>query len=313
MISESVEKGETVNNQLCDEKINQKDNKRLKIVLGIFALFSLFVFIHIQHVHPSETFEQNLIKRASRKQWKPKSGLSWNLLLLNPLTSGQTNGTQVLDIDLFDNEAKVIRSIKNNGAKVICYFSAGSYEDWRKDAYKFTSKDLGSPLDGWPGEWWINVKSSNVRKIMRSRLDLAVKKGCDAVDPDNVDGYNNKNGLGLTKKDAINYLTFLTKEAHKRKLAIGLKNAGEIVPRLVNLMDFSVNEQCEQYNECKTFYPFIKKNKPVFHVEYPKGDQTNNNQNIPDDQKQEICNNASAKGFSTITKNINLDSWTEIC
>ncbi|PWN32697.1 family 114 glycoside hydrolase, partial [Meira miltonrushii] len=148
----------------------------------------------------------------------------------------------------------------------ICYFSAGSYEDWRPDAKKFHKKDLGAPLEGWQGESWLNVRSANVHNIMKARLDLAVKKGCNAVDPDNVDGYNNNNGLNLTKKDAINYVNFLAKEAHKRKLAIGLKNAGEIVAKMVDVMDFSVNEQCEQYNECKTFSPFIKKNKPVFHV-----------------------------------------------
>jgi hypothetical protein len=44
-------------------------------------------------------------------------------------------------------------------------------------------------LDGWPGEVWVNISSTNVRNIMSKRLELASHKGCDAVDPDNMDGY----------------------------------------------------------------------------------------------------------------------------
>lgn len=309
MSSKAVEKGGSIEN---DAKKHAWRRVRIAL-LAVFGVLGLGMMIFT--THRNQKSKHFLIKRAqSSKQWKPKAGLTWNLLLLNPLTSGQTNGTQVLDIDLFDNSQKTVKSLQQNNAKVICYFSAGSYEKWRSDAKKFNKKtDLGAPLDGWEGEWWLNTKSTNVRKIMKARLDLAKQKGCDAVDPDNVDGYNNENDLNLTKKDAINYLNFLAKEAHKRKLAIGLKNAGEIIPKLVDVMDFSVNEQCEQYNECKTFNPFIKKNKPVFHVEYPKGDDTNTDQDIPETKKQQICNDPTIKGFSTIIKNMNLDSWTQTC
>ncbi|KAK3172532.1 hypothetical protein OEA41_005854 [Lepraria neglecta] len=85
--------------------------------------------------------------------------------------------------------------------KVICYFSAGSYENWRPDTSKST--DLGKPLDGWPGEWWLQTNSANVRKIMLARLDQAVLKGCDGVNPDNIDAYDNNNGVSLTQADAV--------------------------------------------------------------------------------------------------------------
>lgn len=68
---------------------------------------------------------------------------------------------------------------------------------------KFKESDLGKPLDGWEDERWLNVKSQNVRKIMRARLDLAAQKNCDGVEPDNVDEYDNDNGLKLTERDAI--------------------------------------------------------------------------------------------------------------
>ena len=78
------------------------------------------------------------------------------------------------------------------GKKVICYFSAGSYEDWRPDASEFKKEDLGRDLDGWPGEKWLDLDSENVRRVMKGRVELAKEKGCDGVDPDNVDGYVSK-------------------------------------------------------------------------------------------------------------------------
>jgi hypothetical protein len=34
---------------------------------------------------------------------------------------------------------------------------------------------------------------------MAARIQVAKDKGCDGVDPDNVNGYDNDNGLGFTK------------------------------------------------------------------------------------------------------------------
>ncbi|PWN32698.1 uncharacterized protein FA14DRAFT_76940 [Meira miltonrushii] len=245
--------------------------------------------------------------------WQPAAGISWNYLLLSPPLTNATNGTQAIGLDLFDVQTEIVQGLQQNGAKVICYFSAGSYENWRPDQAQFQPDDLGKSLKGWKGERWLNVSSPNVHKIMEARMDLAVQKHCDAIDPDNVDGYDNDNGLGLTETDAINYLSFLSTSAHSRGLAIGLKNAGGIVDNVVDVFQFSVQEQCEQTKECEQYTPFITQNKPVFHVEYPKGDKTNNNADVSATQKQIICNDSTAKGFSTIMKNMNLDSWIESC
>ena len=249
---------------------------------------------------------------TSASIWQPDKGSSWNYELLKPLASAQTNGTDVWDIDLFDNPQAIISGLQSGGSKVICYFSAGSYEEWRSDAQQFQPSDLGKELDGWPGEKWLDINSDNVRSIMSARMDIAVQKGCNGVDPDNVDGYNNDNGLGLTSTDSINYLQFLAAAAQARNLSIGLKNAGEIVTDVIDLMQWSVNEQCLQYNECDTFQPFISQGKPVFHVEYPKGDSDTSTL-VATNTKNDICDNASISGFSTIIKNMNLDSWTENC
>lgn len=124
--------------------------------------------------------------------WQPAAGISWQIVLLNPIqVSGTTlsPNVKVWDLDLYDNDASTFKALHSSGKKVICYFSAGSYEDWRYDADQFVDSDLGETMDGWPDERWLDTRSSNVRKIMKLRIALAASKGCDAIDPDNVDGY----------------------------------------------------------------------------------------------------------------------------
>ncbi len=42
-----------------------------------------------------------------------------------------------------------IETLRNSGRITICYFSAGSYEDWRPDAASFTEVMLSKKMDGW--------------------------------------------------------------------------------------------------------------------------------------------------------------------
>jgi hypothetical protein len=245
-------------------------------------------------------------------KWQPAVGVKWQIVLKNPI-----NDTSVVapiyDIDLFDNDASIISDLHDLGRKVICYFSAGTYEDWRDDASDFDEADLGKNLDDWPGEKWVNVKSTKIRKIMQTRLDLAVKKGCDGVDPDNIDGYDNENGLGLTQAEAINYVNWLASQSHSRGLSVGLKNGGAIIDSVIDNMQWCVNEQCAQYDECDTYAAFVEADKPVFHIEYPKGDDTNNNNEVTAKQATSACTASQSGNFSTVIKNMNLNNWVEYC
>jgi hypothetical protein len=126
--------------------------------------------------------------------WAPKVGDTWQITLSHPpkLSSSDTSTTPnvtIFDVDLFDTPRSTIEALHALGKKVICYFSAGSYEEWRPDARDFKTEDLGKELDGWPGEKWVRLGSESVRGIMKKRVEMARDKGCDGVDPDNVDGY----------------------------------------------------------------------------------------------------------------------------
>ena len=240
--------------------------------------------------------------------WQPSAGVTWQIVLSSALNDTSPNVT-VYDIDLFENPASTISQLHALNRSVICYFSAGSFEDFRPDTSQFQASDYAKPLDGWPGEYWLNTKSSNVRRIMTERLQLASSKGCDGVDPDNVDGYSFNTGFDLTQADAIDYLTFLTTGAHGLNMSIGLKNAAEIVNKTtVDMTQWAVNEQCLEYQECDVFQPFIRAGKPVFHIEYPSSAPA-----ISASVEEEICGDHSAQGFSTILKDMALDNWLDAC
>jgi hypothetical protein len=242
--------------------------------------------------------------------WEPAAGDTWQIELLYTLND-TSNNASIYDIDLFDNPTSILDDLHDLGRKVICYFSAGSYEDFRSDASSFHPSDYGKELDGWPGEYWLNTSSPNVRSIMQKRLDLAVEKGCDGVDPDNVDGYDNDNGIGLTQAMAVEYVNWLADEAHSRGMAVGLKNAAKLIPDVLDAMQWQVNEQCVQYSECAEFQPFIDAGKPVFHIEYPTDGGTLNV--VSASTKKTICGDADAKQFSTVLKNMILDNWVVDC
>jgi len=196
-----------------------------------------------------------------------KIGMTWHWQLTGSLA--RPNAT-LYDVDLFNQNAETIASLKKEGRVVICYFSAGSAEDWRSDYAQFPMTSKGNGLDGWPGETWLDVRDAGVRSVMLSRLDLAKQKGCAGVEPDNVDGFANKSGFDFTANDQIDYLKFLSREAHSRGLLIALKNATDLVGPLVAHMDFAVVEQCFQYEECEAYSPFVQAGKPVLVAEYSK-------------------------------------------
>lgn len=256
----------------------------------------------------SACMEENFPQRAA---WTPEVGAPWQIVLNKPISvddGALTPDVEIFDIDLFDNPESTFDALHDMGKKVICYFSAGSYEEWRSDAGDFNDEDLGKGLDGWPGENWLDLRSDNVRSIMAKRIKLAADKGCDAVDPDNVDGFQNDNGLGLTAADSTDFVKFLASEAQSHNMAIGLKNAGDIIDDVLSVVDFSVNEECEAWNECQDFAAFIDAGKPVFHIEYPEGAP-----DVDDATREKICQAPGSDDFSTVIKTYDLDGWVLYC
>jgi hypothetical protein len=139
--------------------------------------------------------------------WQPKVASLFQIVLSGTVDTSagiSPNHVDIFDIDLFNTPASTIRALKKQNKKVICYFSAGTSEDWREDFKQFKQSETGQKIAKddsgktyWEGEHWINIKNPNpnsndipnVWRIMRNRIKMAAEKGCDAIDPDNVGQY----------------------------------------------------------------------------------------------------------------------------
>ena len=235
---------------------------------------------------------------GSENRWQPNVSDTWQLQLDGAVNT--TYAVDVYEIDLFDSSEQLISELQDNGHKVVCYFSAGSFEDWRPDKGDFNQEDLGNNVEDWEGEIWLDIRSANVRRIMQARLDLARQKGCNGVDPDWLHSYEMDTGFPLTAEDQLDYNRFLAQQAHNRNLAIALKNDINQVAELVDDFDFAVNEQCHEYDECDHLTPFINAGKPVLNIEYAYDYNDS-------DAMQALCADALNRNFRTLVLPLALD------
>jgi hypothetical protein len=231
--------------------------------------------------------------------WHPTTGLTWQWQL-----SGAPDlkvAASVYDLDAVDTPATAVAALHKAGRRAVCYVDAGSYEKGRPDAARFPAAVLGSVMDGWPDEKWLDVRRWDVvGPILAARFTACRKKGFDAVEPDNVDGYANRTGFALTAADQIAFNRRVAALAHNTGLAVGLKNDLDQVAALAPAFDFAVNEQCAEYGECDSLAPFVKAGKPVFQAEY-------------DLTTAQFCPTAKRLHLSAIRKDLDLDAWRQTC
>jgi hypothetical protein len=235
--------------------------------------------------------------------YRPTVGATWHWQLTGAVDLSRN--VEMYDVDLFDVPRATIDALHLRGVKVVCYMSAGTWENWRPDASRFPASVKGR-RNGWPGERWLDIRRLDILgPIMEARLDLCRSKGFDGVEFDNVDGYSNRTGFALSSPDQLAWNAYLANEAHERGLSAALKNDVEQVFSLAPYFDYAVNEECFSYNECDAggnslVTNFIHHGKPVFHVEYTLA-------------TYKFCPQANAWGFSSMKKTYDLDAWTATC
>lgn len=206
----------------------------------------------------------------------------------------------VYDVDM-DNPASVVEAIHAQGDRAICYFSVGTFEPFREDAGRFPRRVLGKRLARFENERWLDIRNQEVlRPIMEARFDRCRARGFDAVEPDVVDGYQNRTGFPLKSRHQLAYNAWVANAVHERGMAVGLKNDLGQAKRLLPYFDFAVNEQCFQYRECDELDRFIAAGKPVFGAEYRVS-------------RSRFCERSIAHGFSTIKKRFSLRAFRRTC
>jgi hypothetical protein len=204
--------------------------------------------------------------------WHPPLQVSWNWVI-SEVPNAPYRTVHMYDIDGFNASAADVAALHNAGKKVVCYLSVGTYEDWRPDAGRFPATILGSPLDDWPGERYLDIRNvqqpgSVLAQIMNDRLDMCDSKGFDAVEFDNQDAYTNSSGFPLTSSHQAYYNVWLANGAHARGMSAVLKNDIDQLTLLEPYYDMALNEECNAWDECDGYSVFIRAGKPVFNAEY---------------------------------------------
>lgn len=212
--------------------------------------------------------------------------LKWDWQLAVPVKANPDTSIKIYDIEMFENEKSgAVKMLHDKGYNVICYIDVGSWENWRDDKNAFLpttqspNKIIGKAYSGFPDEKWLDIRdvfraNSKLAMALKKRFERAKAMGCDAVEPDNMDGYDTtaheSTGFPLTYKDQYDFNLWVADQVHLLGMKVGLKNdinqAKE--PAFVTTFDFVVSEQCFQYNECSYFSDFLSANKPVFEAEY---------------------------------------------
>lgn len=225
-------------------------------------------------------------------------GLTWQWQLSGPIDL--TVDAAMYDLDMFETDAATVRALHAKNRHVICYIDVGSWEDYRPDAASFPESVKGAS-NGWPGERWLDIRQLDVlRPLMTKRMQQCANKGFDGVEPDLMDAFSNNTGFPLTAADQLRYNRMIADIAHSLGLAVGLKGDPEQASALVGAFDYTINEQCVEFDECDLLRPFIAAGKPVFHVEYSLS-------------TDEFCPVTRPLKFSSMRKHLDLDAWRQPC
>jgi hypothetical protein len=203
---------------------------------------------------------------AAPPHWKLPAHPTWYWQLQGRINNALP--TAVYDVDGFDTSAQEVARLHAHGKHVVCYVDVGTWENWRPDAKRFPQSVLGKP-NGWPGERWLDIRQVVVRQIMARRFrQQCQRKAFDALEPDNIDGYQNGTGFPLTAHDQLSYDEWVAAQAHSLGLAVLQKNDVGQSRQLEPHFDGVLAEQCNQYHECKSYGPYLAAGKPVMDAEY---------------------------------------------
>jgi hypothetical protein len=230
---------------------------------------------------------------AARGHWRPAPTTApWQWQLQGKVDTGIA--AAVYDVDGFETPAATVRSLHSQGRRAICYLDVGSWESYRPDAGRFPRSVIGRRYEGFPDERWLDIRRFRLfAPVLEGRFAICARKGFDAVEPDNLAGFENRTGFPLTPADQLRFNRWVARRVRALGMAVALKNDGAQAGALIGDFDFAIVEQCFQYEECGLYRPFVEHGKAVFEAEYEL-------------EPSRYCDAARRLGFSAIGKSYDL-------
>jgi hypothetical protein len=175
----------------------------------------------------------------------------------------------VFDVDGFTTSRRTVGELHGLHARVVCYLDVGSWERYRPDAGRFPRSVIGRRYQGFPDERWLDItRFREFARPLERRFAMCRRKGFDAVEPDNLAGWENRTGFRISRRAQLDFNRWVASQVHRRGMAVALKNDGRQVRSLIDDFDFAIVEQCFQFHECGFYRPFVRRGKAVFEAEY---------------------------------------------
>ena len=233
------------------------------------------------------------VQRQANGTWEPMATTApWQWQLQGKVDTGVP--ACVFDVDGFETPGATVAALHRSGRVAICYLDVGSWESYRPDAGRFPRSVIGRRYEGFPDERWLDIAHfRRFAPILERRFRLCARKGFDAVEPDNVAGFENRTGFDLTAAEQLRFNRWVAARVRALGMAVALKNDPRQVRALLPRFDFAIVEQCFQYEECESYKPFVSDGKAVFEAEYEL-------------EPSAYCDAAKALGFSAIRKSYDL-------
>jgi Glycoside-hydrolase family GH114 len=228
----------------------------------------------------------------------------------------------------------VVQALHAAGKYSICYIEAGAQQA-EPDSSNFAASDYtnGSnpqttEMQGWPGEYWYDIRgfanyvagdpstmtgaAVNIAAGLGQRIKDCAVEGQDALEPDDLDGYDNPSqtgaaggGWGLTQADSAGFERWLAYTAHSDGLAVFQKNDPANASVDEPLFDGMIIEECNFYDDpCAgsggDATPYLAAGKPVLNAEYTQDGETT----------AKFCPADTAAGIIGALFDVNLDGST---
>ena len=92
---------------------------------------------------------------------------------------------------------------------------------------------------------------------MAARFRMCASKGFDAVEPDNIDGYENATGFPITAAQQLTYDEWVAAKVQRWGWRCCRRTTPSRPAGLQPHFDGVLDEQCNQYSECASFAPYL--------------------------------------------------------
>jgi hypothetical protein len=188
----------------------------------------------------------------------------WQIGRVAPIQRTGARAVDIYDIDGFLSTAAEVRAIHRTWQaatlahpKTICYLDL-AWEDYRPDASPaprgvFPAATLGNIYFGFPQERWVDFRQLDALKPMiDARLAMCARKGFDAVELDDIDGFDPPatTGFHLTPGDAQNLLAYAFNQMHRLGMTGLWKNSPYLTWWSRRYADGAIVEECYVGRSC---------------------------------------------------------------